>query len=162
MEAGRLCWSMLGDASRLIELGSIDEIVVFGPQSFAHVAMLARQLPSARFRASVSGPSTGAGLRMLWLVLDDAGDVGGVLARTARLQDKPFWDVMVVAHPDNLALAVVATIEGYARIGARRHGDMAVSVFGRDLGRDVFRDRNRQMPPVRLVSSRICPRPGEL
>lgn len=162
VDPGRLCWSMLGDTSRLIELGAIDDVVVCGADCFDHVAMLARQLPSARFCSSPEQLDGNGRTRLLWLVLDEAGDVGGVLAATARGLQVPVWDVIVVAHPDTLARAVVATIEGYARIGARRHGAMAVSVFGRSLGRDLFRDQNRQVPPVRLVVSQNRPRPGEL
>jgi hypothetical protein len=157
----RLCWLMLSDVSRLVSLSAIDSIVVRGVDPLAHVAMLARQLQAARFQTQLRR-CVGDGHRMLWLTIDDTGDVEGVLQASANSAVKDIWDVLVVAHPADLTRAVNATINGYARIAARKHSGWAVSVFGRGLARDLFQDRNRSFAPIRLVASQSPPSTSEL
>lgn len=132
----RLCWSMLRECSQVINLSCAEIIEVHGEGQGAHTAMLARQFETLMFEFSQSYDSSDT-CRVLWL----APEFDLEIAK----QSAQFCDIIVVCHQPNMVRSVLNTFDGFARIAARREigNNNALSVFGKNLARDVFKPKVR-------------------
>lgn len=134
--AQKHCWRMLNAVNQVIDLSCVDVLEVQGSDAGAHIALLARLYPNLAFEL---GNPTNCSMasRVLWI----SGEVE--IAEIAKSASKA--DAIVIAHEAKDAMAILHSLDGYARIAAKRRisTDFALSVFGKGLLRDIFRDKVR-------------------
>lgn len=132
----RLCWAMMRECSQVINLSCAEIIEIHGEGKGAHTAMLARQFETLMFEFSQSFDSSDA-CRVLWL----APSSNLELAKSSG----QYCDIVVVCHATNQVRNILNTFDGFARIAARRDigNNTALSIFGKNLARDVFKPKVR-------------------
>lgn len=132
----RLCWSMLRECSQVINLSFADIVEIQGEGKGAHTAMLARQFETLMFEDRQSFDNSDA-LRVLWLTPNADWEIAQESAQ--------FCDIIVVCHAANQVREILNRFDSFARIAARREigNNIALSVFGKNLSRDVFKPKVR-------------------
>lgn len=132
----RLCWSMLSEVTKVINLSNSDIIEIAGNGAASHIALLARQFPTLSFALNGDHKENDAS-RILWICDEDIFAISNF--------DINNYDAIIICHRPENARKIICDFDGFARIAAKReiNENRALSVFGRGLMRDLFKPRVR-------------------
>ena len=132
----RLCWLMLLEVTKVINLSHSDILEIAGNGAASHIALLARQFPTLSFALNGEHNENDAS-RILWLCDEEIF--------TNSNFDINNYDAIIICHRPENARKIICDFDGFARIAAKREisDNRALSVFGRGLLRDLFKPRVR-------------------